>query len=599
MEGIIFDSRKLKYKSPFGCAYEGEKINVSIYIPHSRAVLYACLCFEGEESLEFRLIPSGRDGEYNIYSAEFEIEKKGLYFYWFELDGEKHLNNGEKWQLSVLRKGFDTPDWLKGAVMYQIFPDRFNKEGECDLTGKLEPYTIHTDFHDTPLFRPVDGEILNNDFFGGNIKGITAKLDYLSELSVSVLYLNPLFYSYSNHRYDTADYMRIDPMAGTEEDFRELCEKAHKKGMKIILDVAFSHTGSNSIYFDKKNIFGNGAVSNPDSPYREWYTFESYPEKYESWWGIDTLPQVRELNPSYLSYITGEGGVAEKYLKLGADGFRLDVADELPDEFIKALRERTRIVKPDAVLIGEVWEDASNKISYGVRKKYFTECELDSIMNYPLRTAILEFVKGHTNADYVENTVSMLRENYPGNVFLSLMNSLSTHDTLRALTFFDAENTEITKEEQAVYRVKDYEEAKNKLKLAAFMQYFLPGCPTVYYGDEAGAQGFRDPFNRGFFPWDSIDNELLSFFKELGEARKKYKALRVGDVFFKREGEKVLSFSRKYECEQNVNCIANLSQGVYNLRIKGGKTVVMHKCLITDGLCLIEPGGFYACTSDN
>ncbi len=597
MEALIYNSTNPEYKTPFGCATENENINIRVRIRKDIINPSVILVIEGEESFELPLSLVCENEAYDIYGVELSLKNPGLYFYFFFLNGQIILKKGGKWQLSVLPKEYDTPDFLKGAVIYQIFPDRFNRSGEIVTEGKLEPFYIHNNLSDMPEYRAVNGEVLNNDFFGGNLRGIADKLDYLSSLSVNVIYLNPIFFAYSNHRYDTADYMSIDPLLGNDGDFEFLCSEAHKRNIRIILDVAFSHTGSNSVYFDAKGIFKNGAVSNPDSPYREWFDFQSYPDKYTSWWGITTLPCVNELNPSYLSYITGEGGVIEKYLKLGADGYRLDVADELPDEFIIALTKRAKAVKKDAVIIGEVWEDASNKISYGVRKKYFTHCKMDSIMNYPLRTAVLEFVKGNYNAVSVSETVMTLMENYPGHAFLSLMNSLSTHDTLRAITYFDAPKLNLTKDEQAQYKISDYNRAKEKLILATEIMYFLPGCPTVYYGDEVGAQGFYDPFNRGYFPWDNIDYEILSVFRELGEIRKN-NILRLGDTAFENEGEKILSFTRSFN-KTKVKCIANLSDGVYNLRTDRMAELFSRNCLTGDNICLINPGGFYAGTIDN
>lgn len=598
MEALIFNSRSREYKEPFGCVYQNEKIRINVKVKKEIAEPEVILHMEGEESLRLPLSLISEAGDYDIYGACFSLSQAGLYFYCFKLNGEEISNGGKWWQISVLESGYETPDYLKGAVIYQIFPDRFNRSGEMNTEGKLTPFSIHESTSDMPLYRSVNGEVLNNDFFGGNLKGIEAKLSYLERLSVGIIYLNPIFFSYSNHRYDTADYMKIDPLLGTDEDFKSLCDAAHKRDMRIILDVAFSHTGSNSIYFDSKGIFGNGAVSNPASPYREWYDFQSYPDKYTSWWGIDTLPCVNELNPSFMEYITGEGGVLEKYLTLGADGFRLDVADELPDEFIIALQKRVKRVKKDAVIIGEVWEDASNKISYGVRKKYFTHCKMDSIMNYPLRTAVLEFVKGRCKAAAVSEVVMLLKENYPENVFLSLMNSLSTHDTLRAVTYFDAENTELSKDEQAEYKMVNEKEAKSKLVLAAAIMYHLPGCPTIYYGDEAGAKGFYDPFNRGYFPWDDMDSELIEKFEELGRLRKEYPALRFGSIEFMSEGEDILTFVRILD-KTRIKCIANLSGEVYNLRVNTNNSLFSHKCSKGENICLIDSGGFYAWISDN
>lgn len=208
--------------------------------------------------------------------------------------------------------------------------------------------------------------MLNNDFFGGNFQGITEKLPHIASLGATVLYLNPISKAFSSHRYDTGDYKTPDPMLGTEEDFATLCQEARKLGIHVILDGVFSHTGSNSLYFDRYRAFGgHGAYADPQSPYRSWYQFYHYPDSYHCWWNFDTLPCVNKMDPTYLDYvIDGPDSVVAHWLRLGADGFRLDVVDELPDAFVLRLKRRIREIKPDALLIGEVWEDASNKIAY-------------------------------------------------------------------------------------------------------------------------------------------------------------------------------------------------------------------------------------------
>ena len=295
------------------------------------------------------------------------------------------------WQISCIPADFTTPDWAKGAVIYQLFPDRFRKSGQCDLTGKLQPYTVHKYWHEEVQWQPTpEGIVLNNDFYGGNFKGITEKMDYIASLGVTILYLNPISMSFSSHRYDTGDYKTPDPMLGTEEDFAEMCRAAHACGIKVVLDGVYSHTGSDSLYFNKNSTFeGEGAFNSQESPYYNWYTFYHWPNSYNAWWSFDTLPTVNKMHPDFVEYIiTGEDSVVAHWLKLGADGFRLDVADELPDEFLKLLYDRVKEINPDAYVLGEVWEDASNKSAYGQRRKYFTNAELDSVMNYPYRTAI-------------------------------------------------------------------------------------------------------------------------------------------------------------------------------------------------------------------
>ncbi|MDP4119036.1 MAG: glycoside hydrolase family 13 protein, partial [Bacillota bacterium] len=376
------------------------------------------------------------------------------------------------------------------------------------------------------------------------------RLPYIKELGVGVIYLNPIFMAYSNHRYDTANYMKVDPMLGTEEDFKNLCAEAHAMDIKIILDGVFSHTGSNSIYFDKNKIFGGGAYSDENSQYKSWYTFEKYSGKYTSWWGIDTLPCVNELDSTYMDYIIREkNSVVEHWLKAGADGFRLDVVDEIPDEFVSILRKQIKKIKPGALLIGEVWEDASNKISYGKRRKYFADSELDSVMNYPFRESIIGYVKGSITGTNFKERIMTIVENYPRMVVNCLMNVLSTHDTRRVLTEFGDDGKTRTKAEKAYFRLggKELERALAFEMLAVLIQFTLPGMPCIYYGDEIGMEGYEDPLNRCFFSWDKVNENLRGFYAKLAKIKNENLPLKIGNVYFRACGGNSIEFVREYE----------------------------------------------------
>ena len=519
-----------------------------------------------------------KQGDYEIYRCEFSIEERGLYYYYFRVlkkvggfrlfrqGNDTNMEAGEKWQLSVIPEDFTTPDFAKGAVMYQILPDRFHKEGDCDLREKLRPFTIHKNWSDTPRHTADSEGNWCNDFFGGNLQGVMKKLPYLRELGVEVIYFNPIFMAYSNHRYDTADYKRIDPMLGTEEDFKALCREAHKRGMRIILDGVFSHTGSNSVYFDAKGVFGTGAVSDPNSPYRDWYRFERYPDKYEAWWDMPTLPNVEETTPGYIDYIIeDEDSVVAHWLRLGADGFRLDVVDELPDSFVYKLKRRIREIKADALLIGEIWEDASNKRAYGVSRRYFVDGELDSPMNYPWRTAIIDYVMGKDDGSAFGERVMTLAENYPSQVLLCVMNLLGTHDTQRILTALGG-CPSVSRDEQALYRL-NYEQraqAIRRLHMASFLQFTLPGMPSIFYGDEAGMEGFDDPFCRCCYPWGREDQELQEHYKALCRLKKEFPALKLGDVRVLEAGQGRVAFRRRAK-EQTACVYVNRSHEVWHL----------------------------------
>ena len=563
--------------------------------------------FEGENrgnSIKDMHKSSSKDG-YDIWTAVFSLEKCDLYFYYFHIqtaqssfdlykEGEcdTNIGMGEKWQLTCYGENYTTPDDFKGKVMYQIFPDRFAIGDAVDLSGKLEPYWIHSDTSDLPEWCPDEkGEILNNDFFGGNLRGISQKLDYIKDLGVSVIYLNPVFKAFSNHRYDTCDYKQIDPMLGNEEDFMHLCDKAHKLGIKIILDGVFSHTGSNSIYFDKNNIFGNGAYSNSQSPYKSWYKFSQYPCAYESWWGIDTLPCVDELNEDYINYIiTDKDSVVRHWMRLGADGFRLDVADELPDEFIKLLHDTVKEENKDALVIGEVWEDASNKIAYDVRRRYFSDSELDSVMNYPFMNGIIALTMGNmTPADFA-SLIMTIAENYPRPVLHCLMNSLSTHDTARIATVLSGTNTGISRDMAAQTHLTDEEKAisAQRLKTAVMLQFVLPGTPCIYYGDEIGTEGFCDPFNRGFFDWSRANSSLKEYFKYMAKLKNTFTQLQTGSVNAY-EKDNVLFVER---IDKNGKITAAVNCGNTEYFIENKKILLTHNSTSAGNNVYVYKGGF-------
>ena len=545
---ILYNSRDPEDKAPFGTIEASAPCRIRVRIPRDCGAYRAVLTGEG---LEAELIRDGEEGLYDRFTGTLMVSEPGLYFYHFHIwdrngdydlfrAGETtNIGEGDLWQVSVLPEGWSVPEDFRGAVYYQIFPDRFEKEGDCDLTEKLGPYTVQPFAEFCPATRDA------SDFAGGNLRGIVKRLDYIAGLGVKVIYLNPIFMAASNHRYDTADYTRVDPMLGTEEDLLVLFDAAHARGIRVVLDGVFSHTGKNSVYFDALGVFGGGAVSKgPESPYYKWYNFIDFPHEYEAWWGIESLPNVNELEPSYREYILGPEGVAAKWLRLGADGYRLDVADELPDEFIAELRARVRAVKPEAVVIGEVWEDASTKEAYGVRRRYFTGGELDGVINYPFRTAILNFASGTDGGEALRDTVETLAENYPAGALDCTMTILGNHDTERIGTILPD---------------------RNARRAAAFLQFTLPGSPVIYYGDEAGLCGGRDPMNRLPFPWGREDRELQDLYRELARLKNGNPALRVGDIRFLEAGDGVVRFTRTGG-GQTVECGVTLAEGRFWVR---------------------------------
>lgn len=398
---------------------------------------------------------------------------------------------------------------------------------------------------------------------------------------MTVIYFNPIFKAYSNHRYDTGDYLQIDPLFGSDEDFDRLVEECSRRGIRIILDGVFNHTGDDSRYFNKYGHYDElGAYQSQNSKYYAWYNFKQFPDKYDSWWGIDVLPAVNESCESYAQFITGKDGVVEHWMRRGVSGFRLDVADELPDEFIEKIRSAAKGVSKDSIIIGEVWEDASNKIAYGKRRKYLQGTELDSVMNYPLKDAIIQYVRtGDTLV--LRETIAQLRDNYPKFVLDSLMNILGTHDTARILTVLGGIPA-YNKDEMAGTAMPPEvkERAKELLKTAAILQFTLFGVPCIYYGDEIGMEGYGDPFCRYPFRWDDIDEELLSFYKNLGQLRAAADMFKDGEYIELYADEKCLVYERTNGSEQVIVAV-NSGTNLFDIKYSGTLYDITDHCRIS------------------
>lgn len=545
----IFNSRKIEYKDKIRAIATDEKVKLRIIVPRSMKCCGATLCVvkENESPAYYSMFWAGMCGDDNEYwELHFFATTPGLYWYHFELDtpwGRSFVRNvgrgvgdfapdASDFQQTVYDKNFKTPDWLKGGIIYQIFPDRFYSSG-TEKHGVRQSRVMRR-WGDEPFWREEQmNGIWNNDYFGGDLKGIEEKLLYLANLGVTCIYLNPIFEANSNHRYDTADYEKIDPLLGTEDDLKSLCKTAREQyGISIILDGVFSHTGCDSKYF---NIYSNyddvGAYNSKESPYYPWYKFINWPDEYHSWWGIKLLPEVIEETPEYREYICGKNGILRKWLKCGISGWRLDVADELPDVFLDDLRRAVKDENSDAVIIGEVWEDATTKLAYGERRRYLLGEQLDSVMNYPFADAVLNFVK-FANADAFIDSVMSIIEKYPPQVTNVLMNHIGTHDTERAITRLAGENCEgygrHWQHEHNKLSDYDYYRGVSMMKIASLIQYTLPGVPSLYYGDEIGMQGMKDPFNRACMDWYEPNTELHRWYKRLGEIRRGCKAFERG-----------------------------------------------------------------------
>lgn len=535
-----FNSRKIECKSPYGAVKCGEKLSLHFPIASWVSVdkMYVFIRL-GDVSTPVEMRFEKSENGFSIYTADYVFDVAGIYYYRFEMrnrDGVWYYGRGEngesvcgenlpEWQLTVYKSTYKTPDFAKGNIIYHIFVDRFNR---ADGVKTKRKYRLHESFSESPEVVSADGKYYADDFFGGNFNGIREKLDYLEELGVGIIYLSPIFKAYSNHRYDTGDYLKVDELLGTEDDFKRLLDAAHEKGMKIILDGVFNHSGADSLYFNKFGTYDSlGAYQSKSSPYYDWYYFKKFPDEYACWWGCDNVPDLNKSNKDYRALVFGKNGVVEKWQKLGADGWRLDVVDELPIDFVNLLIKKIKSVNKDTLVIGEVWEDASTKVSYGELRPYLLGDQLDGTMNYPFMNAIIAYVRDG-DEKFFKDTVQSILENYPKETVYCLMNSLGTHDTVRIINALsDVRAHGWSKTHKLGYKLPDseYEKAKKKLYLASVLQFTLPGIPSIFYGDEAGLQGFDDPINRRPYPWGSEDKEILDHYKKLGRIRRENRAV--------------------------------------------------------------------------
>ncbi len=571
----IFCSRDEAYKKPFGAVATGQAVRFALRVPGSFGCTQPRLCLQpdGGETVLHPLAADGRQGEDYVFSIEIVLEAPGLHWYWFDLwidykklymgafgNAEVRADEGAKWPLTVYDQGFQTPSTLHGGVMYQIFPDRF-LEGS---PNKPQPYNeriYRADKQNEPYFW---GEAkyqggLTQDYYGGDFAGIEKRLPFLKALGINWIYLNPIFEAHSNHRYNTADYMKVDPYLGTNDDFKRLCAAAKGYGIRIILDGVFSHTGSDSLYFNREGRYPTvGAWQGPQSRYRDWYHFHPNGE-YDSWWGFETLPSVNKGNREFRDFICGPNGVIDYWLSLGASGFRLDVADELPDDFIAEIRAAVKRGGEENLLIGEVWEDAALKVAYGVRRRYFLGGELDGVMNYPFRTAILDYLR-HFDAAAFAEAVTQICEHYPPPALAACTTHISTHDTPRAITALAGENPEGHDRNWQSGRSlsrEQYHMGLLRMKLAFVLQFTLPGVPCVYYGDEIAMQGYADPFNRGYYDWNSGENTLIPLMMELADLRQKCPAFAGAGTRVALAKNGVIAFEREHgghKAAVAVNC---------------------------------------------
>lgn len=594
-------SRLPEYRSPFGAQKTGSEVNLRFKTNKDSTEIILCYSY-GLYNFSYHEEPmklESSENEVDTYVTSLELPAEpGLIFYWFKVTVTREyalsllpdkgdmlwakknsdlvylffVNAGNTktgsgvisfepprvgveenkypyaWQITVYDKNFKTADFMKGAMMYQVFPDRFARDKKfsfkkmCEASPRQER-VYHEDWNeDVDIYGKPETGYLACDFFGGSLYGIAEKMDYIKSLGINILYLNPIFEARSSHRYDTADYLNVDPILGGNEAFEELIKQAKKRDIRVVLDGVFSHTGADSKYFNKFDRYeGVGAyksyVEGIESQYRSWYSFIETDDgvpAYESWWGFPDLPNVNENDLSYRRFVFGKGGVVDTWINRGASGLRLDVSDELPDSFIRQMREAVmKYSNNDGVVIGEVWEDASNKCSYGSYRDFMLGRTHDSVMGYTFRDGLLSFLARKMNAEDFDAYMEGYRERYPSEAYYSMMNLISSHDVPRAVTVLAGKDDPGTRELQKDIFLDD-EELENGIKLmrlAYAFQIGYIGNPCVYYGDEALLEGYRDPFNRRTYPWGKLkdyQNEQVKFVQNLSILRSDNPCLKTG-----------------------------------------------------------------------
>lgn len=576
MYKFYHNSQDLNFRSPFGATKVGVPtklvadaycdcvknayLDVKFYDINSNLNAYR-LQMTRTSDHSFEITLSNNMAGVLFYRFVFETDNETYYYGNNEecLGGEGDLqeeNDDRFFQITITEKNLSVPEWFKKAVIYQIFPDRFAKGYDAIAEDKKNAFYYGT-WDDLPFYvrKPGSNEIARWDFHRGNLSGVSEKLPYIEAIGANLIYLNPIFCARSNHRYDTADYMHVDGLLGGDPAFDLLCYVAAKDNVHLMLDGVFSHTGADSIYFDKEQTRGTGAYKNKNSKYRSWYNFTSDDdEEYESWWGVKDLPNVNELDKSYLNYITdGDDSVIKHWIKKGIYGWRLDVADELPDEFIRHLRKAADEAGDDMgtepVILGEVWEDASNKISYDKMRSYFTSKELHTVTNYTFRKNLLAFFGKAKSGTDVTKCFKSVQENYPDHNFNALVNMTGTHDVRRLMT----EALEITGGNRS--------QARKIIKAYAAVMFTFPGVPLVYYGDETCLEGDVDPDNRRTFPWGKEDVNMITHFANLSDLRKTNDVFTSGKTVFLNAGDNGFAFLREFG---NVKALVIASNKPFN-----------------------------------
>lgn len=543
MEGFYYSAKKFNEEDKGAEVKFNARISMTIYSWIDDVKVRISGIKEYNEYLEYK----GQDEEYAYFEKTIYLERCAIYRYKFSFCSEwtKHYESDEE-KISV---SFEVPDWAKDAVMYQIFPDRFYRDYSVPI-HEFGKRIIHRDWHELPIVGPDKNGEWARDSYGGNFKGIKKRLKYLKGLGIDIIYLNPIFTSSSNHKYDAENFRIIDPFFGGEIDFIEFVRVAHNVGIKVIVDVSFNHVGKDSVYYNKSGAYEEpGAYQGPQSKYFPFFKTRVENGKiiFDYWWGIEDEVVLDKDSKEYQEYICGVGGVIDWLFSLGIDGLRIDVADDLTDYFINLMAEACRRNKPDFLMIIEVWKNP-----FRMNRNYILDGKsAHSFMNYYFKAPLMDYINLQDDV-YLREKINEELQEFPDGTIHTAMNFTSTHDISRQLNQYANEGVFLEKgheEREWPWKLKKvfeknqkwqqeytlprdvYKNAKKLLKLEDFILTFWPGIFSIFYGDEAGVQGYGNLSNRKSFPWGRRDKDITSYVRKLIKIRHKYwDFLRVTDT---------------------------------------------------------------------
>lgn len=586
----------------FDISNQNEKIRISIRILMSLGFLTevkVCINRKGYSTEEqYSLEHKENDSDYAIFEGEFIPKHRELYYFCFSLkvnEEQKYIQFDLETEKPVVAETLGkfaywkfenfqgVPEWAMGKTYYEIFPDRFYRSRDTHNLVPMEGRVIHKNEDELPVIVPnEDGKILNNDYYGGDLRGIKQKLNYIHKVA-DIIYMCPIFYSPSTHRYDTINYTMVDPYLGEMEDLTDLISEAHKRGISVILDGVFNHVCNTSPIYQI-------ACANPNSEFAEFIKKDKFGIKH--WESHENMVELNTDSPKVIEYFCGKGGIIDQWFECGIDGLRLDLAMLLPDKMLKAIRIAVKRNKEDGIIIGEQWKPLYEE---GLLDNINSGFALDTVMNYPIVSDILRYVMWKETKIVPE--FKNINWNYSSVAVNTAMNGL-THDNSRILTVLGSPLT-TSDLEYAFDLEKKYEEdryfqqehdrlsseqyhlAKKRLNVAEFITFLFPGNPLIFAGDELGRYGLGNLLNRKYMNWNKPDKAVLKFYRSLQKMRRENRdVLKTAKLNFLRVDE-IMIFER-YNSSSKILAVAN--PNAYTVPVELPEEYVTAKIIYARGM---------------